>query len=467
VTPRRHDARWLAAVMSAAGVILAYQLFIPPIVGLADQGDFLRTIGRFGYGPRHKGGLEYSFVEPKYVADPHYRLSAWEQPNSEYLFVGAALSLNKLVSKDGALDITVVGFVHTLAFLAAFGWLLWMTREIPGRTLLWIGALVVLTDGGYVVFWNSLYNEPASGIFLLLLLGESVAIARAGEVSGASVLRWSLWSFLLVFAKFQNAPIGLILGLFALRLAIWARTKRTRAAAVLGASAILGCAVWDVAAMPAAWRMPVAYNMVFAAVLPESKDPRADLRALGLDPRLAQYSGTGAWSPKTAFPELAFSGVLEQRVTTFTVLRFYLLRPARLWRHLHTVLPQAMSLRLEGYGNFEPSADLPPRTLSHAFGLWSAFHERVLAHCGKWIVFALAAWPMISVWLWVRARDAVSRKRVEWLAMLPVGCLAALCTAVFGDAFDLVRHLYLFHLLLDACILVVAAQVFRLKATAP
>src|SRR5580693_1966018 len=101
-----NDARWFAAAMGAAAAILVYQLRIPPIVGLADQGDFIRTIGRFGYGPQHKGSLEYAFVEPKYIPDLQYRNRDWEQANSEYLFVGAALMLNKLVSKDGALDIT-------------------------------------------------------------------------------------------------------------------------------------------------------------------------------------------------------------------------------------------------------------------------------------------------------------------------------------------------------------------------
>jgi hypothetical protein len=45
-----NDSRWFLAVIGAAA-ILVYQILIPPIVRLADQGDFVRTIGRFGYGP--------------------------------------------------------------------------------------------------------------------------------------------------------------------------------------------------------------------------------------------------------------------------------------------------------------------------------------------------------------------------------------------------------------------------------
>jgi hypothetical protein len=105
------------------------------------------------------------------------------------------------------------------------------------------------------------------------------------------------------------------------------------------------------------------------------------------------------------------------------------------------------------YGNFEPSAVLPPATLSRAFNLWSGFHEHVLPVVNKWIVLALAAWPLQAAWRWARAPDAFSRRRIELLTLLPICCLAALFSAVFGDAFDLVKHLYLFNLLLDTCLL--------------
>jgi hypothetical protein len=444
------------AVLAAAGAILTYQLFIPPIVGLADQGDFVRTIGRFGYGPQHHASLEYVYVEPKYIPDPQYRSPYWEQANSEYLFVGAALLLNKLVSKDGALDITVAGIVHALAFLAVLARLLWVTRRERAHTLLWIGALVALTDAGYAVYWNSWYAEPASCFFFLLLLAEAVEIASSGQATFAGLLRWSLWSVLWILAKPQNAPIGLILGLFTFRLAIWTPSQLARWAAVASGCAMFACAAFNVLAMPIYGRQANTYGVVFAGILPESKNPPADLQALGLDPQLAKYSGTGAWTPGTYFPEMAASGVLR-RVNTFTVLRFYLLRPARMWRRLRGLLPQITFLRRDWYGNFEPSSGLPPAAQSRAFTLWSGFHERVLPYVNKWIVFALAVWPLLIVWRWVRQRDVVRRRRLELMALLPICCLAALFSAVYGDAFDVIKHMYLFNLLLDTCMIYIAS----------
>ncbi|MGO4884330.1 MAG: hypothetical protein ACLP59_26435 [Bryobacteraceae bacterium] len=443
----------------AAAAILAYQLFIPPIVGLADQGDFLRTIGRFGWGPQHHGNLEYVYVEPKYIPDPQYRSPYWEQANSEYLFVGAALLVNKLISKDGLLDITVAGFVHALVFLAVFARLLWVTRRTRARALLWIGALVALTDAGYAVYFNSWYAEPASCFFFLLLLAEGVEIARTGETNLAGILRWSLWSILWILAKPQNAPIGLIVGLFTIRLAVWTPSKRARMAAWAGACAMFACAAFNIFAMPRYGRQANTYGVIFSGILGDSKNPQADLRALGLDPQLAQYAGTGAWTPGTYFPQMAASGVLA-RVNTFTVLRFYLLHPARMWRRLHGLLPIVTFLRRNWYGNFEPSAGLPPAAQSRAFTLWSGLHERVLPHVNKWIVFAIALWPIAVLWRWLRERDPLRRRRLELLALIPICCLAALFSAVYGDAFDVIKHMYLFNLLLDTCMLYAAASLW-------
>jgi hypothetical protein len=452
---RQVDKR-IVTVLAAAAVILAYQLFLPPVTGLADQGDFVRTIGRFGYGPQHHGSLKYNFVEPKYVADPSYRSPGWEMPNSEYLFTGAALLLNRLISKDGTLDITVVGLVHALAFLAAFARLLFVTRRSRYHALIWITALVALTDAAYATYWNSFYTEPASGIFFLLALAEAIEIGESGKADLPNILRWTLWCSLWVLAKTQNAPLGLITGLFAFRLAGWTQSKRARVAALIGGLAILGCAVFDAVTVPPAPTMANAYNMIFEAVLPESNHPTADLEALGLPPELAHLSRTGAWTEGTAFPDLTLSPAFRS-ITPFTVLRFYLARPARMWKRLKAVMPKLTFLRGEWYGNFEPSAGQPPAALSHAFTLWSGFHEHVLPRFAKWLVFGLIAWPFVALWTWIRQPDAATRRRIEVATLAPICTLAALWSAVFGDANDLVKHLYLFNLLLDTSMIWCAA----------
>ena len=49
MTPRRAGALVLAAAVAAAAAILASQLFVAPVVGLADNGDYERVMGYAGF----------------------------------------------------------------------------------------------------------------------------------------------------------------------------------------------------------------------------------------------------------------------------------------------------------------------------------------------------------------------------------------------------------------------------------
>jgi hypothetical protein len=450
-------------VLGAAAGILIYQLCLSPIVGMADQGDFAKIIGHFGYGPEDKSPeLKYAFVGRTYVPDPTYRQPDWEQWTSEYIFVGSALLLNKLVSKDAKLDIVVVGLIHMTVFLAAFARLLALTRTLRAAPLLWIGALLVLTDAGYVAYWNSFYPEPASCLFFVLLLTESLAICQAARVSRLHIARWSLWGFLWVMAKPQNALPGLVLALFSLRLYNWKKTRSIRQSSILAAALIAIAALVNIMTIPAPTQWAATYNQVFMAILPESSQPAADLEFLGLSPDLVRYSGTGAWSAGTAFSEMLASGLIGRRVTPATIARFYFFHPSRIWRHAKAVLPVTFLLR-PAYGNFERSAGYAPGAKSAAFSLWSAIHERYLARLGTAILIALLISPALVVAAWVRV--PAHRQALEFFGLLSACCLGSFVVAICGDAYDNVKHLLLFNLLLDTWLFAAVGLVASLAYT--
>lgn len=440
----------LAGFVAAAALILSCQLFRPPIVGLADQGDFGRLVGRFGYRAAD-GSVEYGFLTRKFVSDPNSRQRQYEQINSEYIFTGAAVLLNKVVSRDGSLDLTMIGFVHVLAFLAAFCWLLKAIRLDGWGFLIWILALLILTDVGYAAYWNSFYAEPATCIFFVLLLAESIAILRAERVSRAQAVRWVLWAILFVMAKPQNAPVGILLALLALRMG---------GRIAIGSSlAIAGAAAFIILTAPLPNKWSSTYDQVFMAILPESKNPARDAQALGLPPDWVKYSGTGAWTQGSNFYEGVKSGVIGKTITHGSLVRFYALRPARIWRRAKRVLPVAFSLRPEFCGNFERSAGRPADAKSQTFNLWSRFHEIVLTACGKLILIALVLCPAFCIAAWLRWPS--KRRKTEFFAALGIGCLLSFLVAVCGDAWDNVKHLFLFNLLLDTWLVSGIAILFQ------
>jgi hypothetical protein len=436
-------------VLAAAALILSWQLLVRPITGIADNGDFIR-MGRFGYGPKDKApDARFNYVGAKYVPDPGYRYPALEQFSSEYFLAGAAICATRAITNGGEMDIRLVGLVHLLAFLIAFERLLRVSERFRVAPLVWMGTLLVVTDAGYAAYFNSLYAEPASYIFFVFLLAESLAICWAERISRWQVALWCMWAVLFVFAKAQNAPLGILLAAFSLRMGWWPAGRSVRRAAVFAAVVIGSAAAIDYATSPPLVRWANTYNMLFTAILGESKNPAADLKTLGLNPELDKFAGTGAWSPGAPFYDTVASGVVGKRVTSATIAGFFLSHPSRVWRHIGKVLPQAFSLR-PPYGNFERSAGKPPGAHSRSFSLWSWFHERCPRRIGVMILIVLPMSLAVGALAWVRARD---RARVESFALLVACCLAALGVAVFGDAWDNIKHLFLFNLLLDACLI--------------
>jgi hypothetical protein len=440
--------------LALAAALVGWQLFVPPIIGLADQGDFVRLLGPLGYAPQPKGPEhKYFYLTRRFVWDPSYREPRWEQITSEFIPVGIALALNRAFFNPKVFDITIVGFVHALLFLVAFGRLLYVTRSLTQHGIVWAAMLLVLTDVGYVAYWNSLYTEPASCLWFLFLLAESIAICASGRITPGTVLRWSVFAVLLIMAKTQNAALCLPLGAYGFVMGWRAFDRKTRWVGYAGAIAILTAGVVMYRSLLPAPRMLNMYNLIFFAILPESDNPAADLKALGLDPSYARYSGTLGWTAGTGLADGRVVNAIQAHVTPIGLVKFYVQRPRRMWKHVHGELKTALFLRPEFCGNFDASAGRPPGARSHAIELWSRIHERYLSRIATYLLATIMLAPVFGLVLLGMARLTPGFRR--WTEMgigLALCCSMAFFAAALGDAWDVVKHQFLFNLLFDACL---------------
>jgi hypothetical protein len=457
--PKRHGKRsrikQLSAVLALAGALVTWQLFIPPIIGLADQGDFLRVLGPLGYAPVPKGPEhKYWYLTRTYIQDPSYREPRWEQITSEMIPARIAISVHNLFGNPNAFDITVFGLMHALIFLLALARLLYVTRDLTMYRTVWAFILLVTTDVGYVAYWNSLYTEPASCLWFLFLLAEGINLCKGHQVSVGSVLRWNVFAVLLITAKAQNAALCIPLAAYGVASAWRSLDRKVHYAALLGSISVCLAGVSMYLSVPATTRVTAIYNVIFFAILPDSPDARSDLQALGLNPDYAQYSGTVAWSLGTGVADGALVNALQANVSSFRLIEFYLRRPGRMWRRLEVLLPSSVSLRPEFCGNFDKSAGRLPGARSEAVALWSSFHKRCLSRIAALLIGALIVTVVGGglVLLFHSRRTASVRRFPELGICLAACCLTAFFVAAFGDAWDNVKHQFLFNLLLDTCL---------------
>ena len=107
---------------------------MPPAIGLADNGDFGKTIARFNLYPavQSPGDAAFRYIHLHYDIRPENHMVA-RFHCSEALLIRAALLLNRAVSRPGDFDLRAIGVVHAALFLAAFALLaLSLGGERPG-----------------------------------------------------------------------------------------------------------------------------------------------------------------------------------------------------------------------------------------------------------------------------------------------------------------------------------------------
>lgn len=469
---RRQGKTFELAVVAGALAIALFQLIVPPSVGLANNGDFSKVKSLFSIGDPAEPDLGYRYFVPRYSVDSRrYYFSG--QLSSEQLLTGVAYLVNSVVSKDGWFDLRVLGIVHTAVFLLVVwtGLRRFRRHGLPVRLVLAAAVLLVLSDVGYIAYFNSFYCEAASFLFLLLALVAALEVLCCPRRRLPWLAAFAASSALFSMAKPQNFIGGLLLAGVALSWA-WLGQERSwrRACAASAACIVLVTLVYQ-SRTPKFITRPTLYVALFYELLAHSPAPEADLRELGLPTDLAKYSGTHPWSPGVPAPIYNMTDPALARFSLASVAGFYLKHPQRAIQSLDRSAVAALLAR-PMLGNFTKDLGFPEYAKSRAFSLWSRGKQAFVPHSVLGVALWLAAFALIILWYMARARTIRRRLRaVLFGALWLVGVTQFVLVALLQGIIDTARHMFLFNLLFDVALVtliwLMVAYLPRLAARVP
>ena len=440
----------------AAGAILFYQLILPPVVGLADNGDFAKVIGRFNLYGRVTKPHRYIDAVYNFRSDKHW---VSDFISLEIPLTQLAVWLNSLVSKDGNFDLRCIGIVHGALFLFAVWLFVPLLKDEP-RAVRWAVcalALFMYCDMMYVSALNSFYMDEPAYFFTLITAVACLRVIKFGRKFDAILLM--LCPFLAVTAKSQHAPIGLWVALIFLLAASalkpFARTRWHAAAACL----VLAVPLMMWKAQPADYTGYPLYNVVFAEILPHSKDVPRTMANLGLDDSYRSCIGKGGFFPGSGMEDPAFRQRLLHRLSFGKLAFYYLKHPPVAYQAMVDSLSAAGSQH--ALGNFDATTGYRPFAESGAFAQWSEIKRYLFFHHGSGFLFAFVALvTLLGMFLWM------DRRRLPRGA-LPAGfCLIGaatteLCLSTLCDCMDSARHCTVFFALFDMLVLACAYYILR------
>jgi hypothetical protein len=466
-------ARFFTVERTAAIAVLAiasWQLLLPPVLGLADNGDYARVMVFFDltHEPQEWGDRYVGFLNRHYVFDrvEASKYAGRDFISSEWVFVAAAAALNRLLS-PASFDLLLLGALHVLIFVLSAYFLLAASKSFAGptRTIGIILGIVVFTDIGYIAYFNSFYTESASYIFLLIVAGCAYGAISSPSRRIPWTVAYCLSVVAFTLAKYQNLVLLPVFLFFGFMLVKRSATLRYRYAYLVAVLVLSYVGYRFFLSSPPAVDDAVLYNSVFNGILVDSPTPREDLIAFGIDPELAGFAGTTAFSPNSLRYNSEFLRNFRGFVTIGGVTRFYLQRPRRLYAALNRTVALAFKLRPE-LGNYEKSAQLPAGARSSSWAMWSSVRAGGLPR-SIWLVLAVALLHLcLLARKWVADKDPVSRLNLEWLALLVPLAFAQLFLVTISDGVsDATKHALLFNLLLDCMMVAIAAQLLGGRTT--
>ncbi len=467
-------------------LVLVYQLFVTPIVGLSDSGDFSRLVDWFGISCPDKVWAEnqYLFVNTKWNIDPRIEL---HYPSTELLMLGGAVGVNSVLSKDGMFDMRAQGAANAVALvLVAMIFVGWArTISVLRRALLYGLTLLVFADVGYIAYFNSFYSEPSVFVFGLAVVAVLLAIVARGK----SIERPGLWLLgfyiacgLFVFAKVQNAILGLPLAYIGYRVYRLMNsgepTRKIKPVIGLGLALVLvvisGGYYVASSKFSDKMRYQNMYKTVFYEILGHSQDVMGDAATLGLDMNYISLAGT---TPDQIGDNPQVQAYLLHEMGYSKVLKFYVKNPGRLVSLVQRCSEGGFTLRPTYLGNFtmkdaekrgvihiQPMMYLPSEYKSYKFALWSSLKDKVVPKS----VWVLVGFVLVNVLAVVIKRVKFDRTPSDKLitdfhAVIVIMALMQFLTSIIGEGdYDIVKHLFAFNMLCEVAFVFLAAYVYTM-----
>lgn len=458
----------LAAVATAVlAVGFAVQIFLPPCLGVSNDGSFdtvLQDVGLTRMDPEDTDAY-FSYYEREYFIAPQ-ELKPNTTPWLLRGIVQLAIFLDTAVTGDLVFDMRTLAALYavmylTVAFLLLRSLLSRVQQYSEGIALAVVGVLI-MGDTAVVTRFASLYTQPLEWILIIGIVDTIFAIARK-EGRGCGPVLLCAEVVLLMTLNPYAALAGMVFSLIFWRMTGLKVGGTTRAMYMVMALALTVFSVVQTAHLTTDQPDARKYNQMTRGVLFQSDDPEDALSEFGIEPRYSLLTDTYS---DQAFPvALMDSQVLQNgffdRYNTKEVLIYYLRHPMSMLGLFDIGVQHSFASRPSFSGNFEKSVGLPPMAKSPFPALWSTFKEQSAPKTVGTIFIVL----MIIGLLRQRSKDkrdgeiALSRSMID---VVLVFAAVELCTVLVmsGDS-ELIRESFIMGTCIDVLVLVFLTEVLH------
>lgn len=463
----------LLAVLLAA-ILSGVLLFVPPINGLADNGDFYRAMLSNGLYRLPSHVNQYlDYVIPKFGIYQYFNENKAVVMTSQTLFVRAAILLNKLFYSHTVFDIRFLGAVYEVFYLGAI-YLLTKSLVYPFRKLRsYIVALIVVfvfADASFTLYFNSFFGEPEMYIAALYSFAAIMSLARhCYRRNWPMVLLFFVSTILVITSKQQNAPLALSYMVVAAGLLFLPHFKARKLAIMLGMGTLAVSGVLTYASINKDFNNWNLYQSFTHGVLMETSDPSRKIAKDGQMSERFALMRTQDYYAKTFDPVKPTGKMVEKNLLNHYsmgwVIKYYARNQRQFLNLMDLASKDVMITQVKAVGDYPAHSGHRPGEQTKFFTLYSTYMGAFFP--GKFAFICLLAVAFTAVYAVSAYLDFKAGRIMGILRFCQVAGLMTIFVFVpiisiigDGDA-DLAKHLFMASLSLDLVLVLFASDLLN------
>ncbi|MDF2503960.1 hypothetical protein [Clostridium sp.] len=444
-------------ILIVIAIILINTLFLYPVVGKIDNGDFERLMR---YGGLSNLSNEYDkaydgFLHTKYlISNPGILIPFYTDWISGTILLKVAILISFIIHNfnSNLFDIRYLSFVYCVAFLLGVFLIVSFKRLTPLLKII-AGAFIVLffTSTCYITYFNSFFGEAGIIVFFFLNVGTYLYLITRDKPRTRHFVYFFIASGGFLTSKSQVIPLLVCMIVIYGALYIYYKEKKYRKNIIIGSLIVVLLCTASYFSLTDTMNENNIYQSVFSGVLRDSKTPQMDLQELGIDKKFMVFYGHSFYNDKGGHDPVGKEMLQEfyPNVSFGKVLIFYLRHLDRLWEKIVDSANNDYDFSNLGRWNFTKGQYNPNKRINNfrvkIIKKFPNIHHNIYSFIG----FSIA-YLAVAIFYFIKCKDRVTRLLILMLLFILASGASQLVLPVIGSGHgDFGKHLFLLNFSYD------------------
>ncbi len=450
-----------SAILSA--MLLIIMLFVPPYLGMSDDGSFARVSNPAGIYHLDSADedlyfnyyvKEYLSLSPKAPSDVSF--------SAQRLLIHIAKFIDNLFTQDNLFDLRFLALIYGLLFIPAIALLIKQATQraktFAQSIVIALFGIIIFVDVSYITYFSSFYNKPIMYIGILFCVGAAFSL-QEDRHNPIYLIVFTSFGMLVTTAENQCAVVGIFLGILCVKFIFISKDVFWRLGCICCVLLLFASVMFSVYYVPTTYTQTSKYHAMTRGVLLQATDPEQTLQEFGIDSSYAVLTDTSSYDnypfvkPDNKLLEKGF----YDRYSENEIFYYYLKKPKAMIAMLDISVKSALDFRAGYSGNYEKSVGMPKMAKSLFWSIWSNFKTNSAPRTIGFIIVLL-----IAILFLFRNKSIKSSIPLEtMLIVFCIGISQAIITIVNSGDAEMSQHLFLLSVSIDILIYFCFSQVLN------